>query len=316
MDFQTYCNEAKEWATKLSKTQLQRQLLDSIENESKLIFMAGNVSFYIVCPTPKKADWHVWSDMDSVLLYLKNLQQLLKSCPQKTLTNILDIVEDTLTPLLQEGVENEAEEDDDDDDDDDYYYYDDTGLEEENKTLSPVDAPVHDLTSGGGNPMAVNRLLKDMTALKSSEGKFGFNAQPRGDNLFLWDVQLTDFPHNTSLGRDLRDYAKTYHREPVIHMEMRFPEDYPMAPPFVRVIRPTFKFLTGHVTIGGSICMELLTRSGWKPTNDIEGILVQIRAEIMSDGNAKLGKNPDKEYKESAARDAFKRMEKTYGWNK
>ena len=29
-------------------------------------------------------------------------------------------------------------------------------------------------------------------------------------------------------------------------------------------------FLPGHVTIGGSICMELLTRSGWKPTNDIE----------------------------------------------
>ena len=27
---------------------------------------------------------------------------------------------------------------------------------------------------------------------------------------------------------------------------------------------------TGHVTIGGSICMEMLTRSGWTPTNDIE----------------------------------------------
>lgn len=26
----------------------------------------------------------------------------------------------------------------------------------------------------------------------------------------------------------------------------------------------------GHITIGGSICMELLTKSGWRPTNDIE----------------------------------------------
>ena len=26
----------------------------------------------------------------------------------------------------------------------------------------------------------------------------------------------------------------------------------------------------GHVTIGGSICMEMLTKSGWRPTNDIE----------------------------------------------
>jgi hypothetical protein len=26
----------------------------------------------------------------------------------------------------------------------------------------------------------------------------------------------------------------------------------------------------GHVTIGGSICMEMLTKSGWRPTNDLE----------------------------------------------
>lgn len=31
-----------------------------------------------------------------------------------------------------------------------------------------------------------------------------------------------------------------------------------------------FGFVAGHVTIGGSICMEMLTRSGWTPTNDIE----------------------------------------------
>ena len=28
--------------------------------------------------------------------------------------------------------------------------------------------------------------------------------------------------------------------------------------------------ISGHVTIGGSICMEMLTKSGWTPTNDIE----------------------------------------------
>ena len=26
----------------------------------------------------------------------------------------------------------------------------------------------------------------------------------------------------------------------------------------------------GHVTIGGSVCMQMLTRSGWSPSNDIE----------------------------------------------
>ncbi len=26
----------------------------------------------------------------------------------------------------------------------------------------------------------------------------------------------------------------------------------------------------GHVTVGGSVCMQMLTRSGWSPSNDIE----------------------------------------------
>jgi len=29
-------------------------------------------------------------------------------------------------------------------------------------------------------------------------------------------------------------------------------------------------FIAGHITIGGSICMQMLTRSGWTPSNDIE----------------------------------------------
>ena len=85
-------------------------------------------------------------------------------------------------------------------------------------------------------------------------------------------------------------------------MEMKFPKDYPMSPPFARVVKPRFQFLTGaynsaiiycvliycnltihvhvcnfpmfcivgHITVGGSVCMEVLTKSGWTPTNDIE----------------------------------------------
>ncbi|XP_006819488.2 ubiquitin-conjugating enzyme E2Q-like protein 1 [Saccoglossus kowalevskii] len=97
---------------------------------------------------------------------------------------------------------------------------------------------------------------------------------------------------------------------------MKFPKDYPMSPPFVRVISPRFKFLTGHITIGGSICMQLLTKSGWRPANDIESILIQIRCEIMSDPNAQLDYDADKEYDEVAARQAFERMVMRYGWNK
>ena len=35
--------------------------------------------------------------------------------------------------------------------------------------------------------------------------------------------------------------------QPVIEMEMKFPKDYPMSPPFVRIVRPRFQFLTGKL---------------------------------------------------------------------
>ncbi len=59
-----------------------------------------------------------------------------------------------------------------------------------------------------------------------------------------------------------------------ILMEVSFPPSYPFAPPFCRVIRPRFRFMTGHITIGGSVCTELLTQSGWVPqTTMVKGEL-------------------------------------------
>lgn len=107
-------------------------------------------------------------------------------------------------------------------------------------------------------------------------GDYGFRAEPRGDNLYIWDVYLDDIDETTPLGKDMTAWAKTSERERAIHMEMIFPTDYPLAPPFLRVLRPRFKFLTGHITIGGSICMQLLTTGGWSPANTIESVIVQV----------------------------------------
>ena len=65
---------------------------------------------------------------------------------------------------------------------------------------------------------------------------------------------------------------------------MDFPPEYPFKPPFIRALRPRFAFHTGHITIGGSVCMELLTTSGWSAANSVESILIQIRTEITAGG--------------------------------
>ena len=47
-----------------------------------------------------------------------------------------------------------------------------------------------------------------------------------------------------------------------------------------------------------------------------QSILVQVRAEIMSDSNARLDLSSSGDYSESEARQAFERMVHRYGWNK
>lgn len=171
-----------------------------------------------------------------------------------------------------------------------------------------------------GSPAASLRLLKDLKEISSSKDDLGFSAEPNTDattgkqNLYHWNVRLFGFDKKSDLHKDLQEYSKRSSKD-FIEIEMRFSKDYPFMPPFVRVVRPRFKFLTGHVTIGGSICMELLTNSGWRSTNSIESILIQIRAE-MYEGGARVDHSQSSyEYGESEAWDAFYRAARNHGWD-
>jgi len=79
------------------------------------------------------------------------------------------------------------------------------------------------------------------------------------------------------------------------------------------VIKPRFQYRTGHVTIGGSICMEVLTNKGWSPANTIEAIIVSIRAQLIA-GGARLDMTQKHDYTEQEAKDAFDRMVRDHGW--
>lgn len=43
-----------------------------------------------------------------------------------------------------------------------------------------------------------------------------------------------------------------------VRLVMKFKDDYPFSPPFVRIVYPRFKRATGYI-IEGAFCMELLT---------------------------------------------------------
>jgi len=173
-----------------------------------------------------------------------------------------------------------------------------------------------------GSPAATMRLIKDLKAIaKAKPDDLGFSAAPvvhkkSGlENLYHWNVKLFGFDKGSDMWKDMESFKKKTQQDHIL-VELRFSKDYPFAPPFVRVISPRFAFRTGHVTLGGSICMELLTNTGWNSTNDIESILIQIRAEMLS-GGARLdpGMSGNYEYSEHEAWDAFFRAASTHGWN-
>ncbi|XP_062501570.1 ubiquitin-conjugating enzyme E2 Q1-like [Corticium candelabrum] len=335
-EFAVCRSQVEEW-TKLASIPFRLLGHDEQERRLDLISTVGAHSFFIICPAiHSDGKWQVWSDDEESLQLLADIQDFTDHC-NRSLTDVLNqaakllFTSSTTTDDSDKDSDEGMEDDEEDDDaygmdDDDYYggeSIDDTtesSLQPAARAAAAKDdeegISADDFFTGDGSPAAAHRLILDLKNLNKSKGAFGVEGQPNGDNLFHWTVTLKDFDKDSLLYRDLQSYAKKYNRKPVVHMEMKFPKDYPMNPPFVRVIRPRFKFLTGHVTIGGSVCMQLLTRSGWRPTTDIESMLIQVRAEIMSDKRAQLDTYPDREYNETEARQAFERMVRRYGWNK
>lgn len=72
-----------------------------------------------------------------------------------------------------------------------------------------------------------------------------------------------------------------------ILLEVIFPVRYPIDPPFIRVVYPRFMFHTGHVTWGGSVCLETLVNTGsptgYSPSYTVETLLCMLLFNLTSD---------------------------------
>ena len=63
--------------------------------------------------------------------------------------------------------------------------------------------------------------------------------------------------HPSSPSQDMKKLEKEKRLDHV-RLVMKFNDDYPFSPPFVRIVYPRFKRSTGYI-IDGAFCMELLT---------------------------------------------------------
>ena len=160
---------------------------------------------------------------------------------------------------------------------------------------------------------AAIRLVEDFRSIQKSNPKdIGFSANPKKDNLFVWEVRLFGYEKNTPIYNDIQKYKKMTGKD-YIEFEVYFPPNYPEYPPFVRVVQPRFQFHKGRVTVGGSICNDILTMESWKPVYEIESLLLNVFTEILA-GDPRLDLSYNYPYSLQEAKDAFIRVARDHGW--
>lgn len=171
--------------------------------------------------------------------------------------------------------------------------------------------------AGSGSGQTNKRIINEYKSLHASKGIQGIRVEfEGGSNMYVWilHVEVRHFDISPALKRDFDKYVKTTRNPAEIIFEARFDSNYPRTPPFLRVVRPRFAFHTGHITIGGSICTESLTQSGWTPTRSLESILVEVISN-MSVGNARLDQRQmGYDYSLGEAQEAFHRVARQHGW--
>lgn len=164
------------------------------------------------------------------------------------------------------------------------------------------------------------RIMKEIKMMeKYNEGVIDdngldmkFNILEDQINIWRFHISKNNFIESKNLFSDFEKYNIDY-----VDIEVLLPERYPFDPPFIRIVSPRFEFLSGHITRGGSICMELLTKQGWTSSISIDKVLLMIKQNIM-DGNARVDSNMiGKIYGYHEAVEAYDRMLRNHPeWNK
>ena len=111
---------------------------------------------------------------------------------------------------------------------------------------------------------------------------------PCESDLHTWRFKMRHFDDDTPGGAALNgDLARLGREWGVDHLQLEalFPPNYPAAPFLLRLVYPRCCWYTGHVTAGGSVCMEALTLTGslnsWRPDYCVSGLLPLVKQNLV-----------------------------------
>ena len=169
----------------------------------------------------------------------------------------------------------------------------------------------------GEGPLYLYKQLREVRAA----GVYEVSVDERDMTVWSCEIAASVLESNGAkqLARELVRWGQRTGKAASVVLELRFPRSFPKREPFVRVVRPRFCFHTGHVTVGGSLCTELLTAQGWHEMD--VGTLLTTICFILKDGDAKVqftadahNPTPYIDYDLVEARSAFERVAQQHGW--
>ncbi|CAI4225380.1 unnamed protein product [Auanema sp. JU1783] len=167
-----------------------------------------------------------------------------------------------------------------------------------------------------GSVTATDRLMKEIRDIyRSSHYKNGvYTIELHNDtNLYEWWVKLYKVDSDSPLAADLVTLAQEQKQDHIV-FHFVFNENFPMEPPFVRLVSPTVQ--NGFVLGGGAICMELLTKQGWSSAYSVESVVLQIAATLVK-GKARIQFDNKGQYSLARAQQSFKSLVQIHqksGW--
>ncbi|UYV66100.1 UBE2QL1 [Cordylochernes scorpioides] len=181
------------------------------------------------------------------------------------------------------------------------------------KPPAPSNGPLSENVAKHNQAVRARRLMREYREIcRGTAGmeKPPFAVELVNDSLFEWNVRLFQVDPESDLYRDMVDT-----RTSCILLNLTFPDNFPFAPPFMRVISPHIE--KGFVMEGGAICMELLTPRGWASAYTVEAVVMQFAASLIK-GQGRIARSAaGKEFSRKLAEASFRSLVKThdkYGW--
>lgn len=170
-------------------------------------------------------------------------------------------------------------------------------IEEQKPKIIDKLPPVENLQSVSSKTIRrINKQLRKMSKV-THINEYPISLEFDEDNIQLWHLLI-----------------KTKKWDDMV-WEIRFSDNYPKTPPFVRILKPYFKYLTGHITLGGAICNPLLTSKSWDPNISMESLFFALIIGMEEGGAITIKEHEtDHKYTLKGAQAGYSRYIKNHGW--